>query len=83
MSGCCISYFHRHPETLDFDIDDMTENNNNVAGSIDAVDVATAATAKLNSGLDSFQLVPKDANGNNKYNHLTLFNHLVTFCQSV
>ena len=55
-----------HPKSLDFDIDAITKNNNNTADSINAVDTATAATAKLNDGLDNFQLMPKDANGNNK-----------------
>ena len=48
-----------HPEYLDFDIDAIEKNNNNAAASIDAVDVATAATSQLNDGLDIFQLMPK------------------------
>ena len=48
-----------HPEYLDFDIDAIEKNNNNAAASIDAVDAATAATAKLNDGLNNFQPMPK------------------------
>ena len=52
-----ISYMH--PESLDFDIDAIAKNNNNAAASIDAVDAATAATAKLNYELNNFQPMPK------------------------
>ena len=48
-----------HPEFLDFDIDAIEKNNNNAAESIAAVDVATAATVKLNDGLNNFHPMPK------------------------
>ena len=43
---------------------------------MDAVEEARAAAAKQSDGLDDFQLVPKDADGNVKLKGLDLLNHL-------
>ena len=43
---------------------------------VDAVEEARAAAAKQSDGLDDFQLIPKDADGNAKLKGLDLLNHL-------
>ena len=70
----CAFVSREHPETSDYDVSSLTitdeakvpDNNCNAMKQID--------------GLDTFQLIPKEADGRPKLTGMDLFHHMVTFC---
>ena len=72
----CATVSREHPETLDLD-PPATNGTAYHNQPIDEVNAPREATSRIDAGLDIFQLVPKDENGDPKYSGYTLLEHMV------
>jgi len=69
----CAFVSREHPETLDYDASCLTITNDT------QVPDNNYHATKQNDGLDTFQLIPKEADGRPKLTGMDLFQHMVTF----
>ena len=72
----CAIVSWEHPETLDLD----PPGTNGIAYNnqpIEEIEAARETTLRIDTGLDIFQLVPKDENGDSKYSGDALLEHMV------
>ena len=72
----CAIVSQEHPETLNLD-PPATIGTAYPNQPIDEVEVAREAISRIDAGLDIFQLVPKDENGDPKYSGYALLDHMV------
>lgn len=72
----CVIIGRDHPETLEME---LTNNNTSKNDTNDEVEAARAATAKQSDGLDAFQLIPKDSEGNSKLSGEELLQHMCRY----
>ena len=72
----CAIVSWEHPETLDLD---PPATNGIVYRNqpIDEVEAARETTSRIDAGLDIFQVIPKDENGDSKYSGEALLEHMV------
>ena len=76
----CVSVAREHPESLAFQaasVRDKTQED--VSNDNQVVADVRASIAKLDDGLDLYQLKPKDSIGNLKLSGLDLFDHMVKY----
>ena len=73
----CVIIAQEHPESLAFEPTLMSEED--VSNDIQAVADARDGVASLDSGLDMFQLHPKDEDGKAKLSGNELFDHIIKF----
>ena len=69
----CAFVSREHPETLDYDASCLTITNDT------QVPDNNYHATKQNDGLDTFQMIPKEADGRPKLTRMDLFQHMVTF----
>jgi len=72
----CVIIGRDHPETLEME---LTNNDTSKNDTNDEVEAARAATAKQSDGLDAFQLIPKDSEGNSKLSGDELLEHMCRY----
>ena len=73
----CVIIAQEHPESLAFEPTLMSEEE--VSSDVQAVAEARDGVGKLDSGLDVFQLHPKDVDGKAKLSGENLFDHVCKF----